>query len=540
MNSAKVDVENFIKETNKAKDIAFMARIGKNEELRYVIHNKDHFISVINDLDKILNNLSPNASLLDIGTSPITFILKKRYPKLNLTSIDITNNLATRAKNAGIEFKLIDLNLINKLPKNKKYDVIIFLEVLEHLKPQNHKGVIRWVSNILKDGGICLLQTPNKYSLKSLVLKIIGEGVWNKVSEMPDVPKEFTHLKEYSLSELAGLVNMFKQLRVLQASHRMYFDTLDSTIVYRKSSPIITLMLKVSFIITLLIPPSRRGMQVILTKKSDSTSVYQPRTSAYRRWDDRTYPYHYESVFTLLELSIVKSGVQEIIKIAKTYFDQPINKLRVLDIGSGRGEYTRELSKKFGEVVGIEPYRDVYNFCLQYTSKKYKKISFINKSIEDFQSRQKFDLIIMLTVFEHMSNPKKSFDNIFGLLKKGGIIYLTAPNKYWIYEQHYGLPFLSWLPLPIANEYLKLIRGIQSYKDSSYSRSFNGMKKFFNQYKCKYEFLLPVGPENPFIGCGKTEFSYHLIRKYGIKLIRLHPFFWNFSKGFIMVVKKNN
>lgn len=537
MNSPSIDVDSFFKAIKKSKENSFMTRVNKEEEVKYVLHNRDRFIAALTDLDKILSTLPEDATLLDIGTSPITFIIKKRYPKLNITTTDITYNLAERARKAAINFFITDLNLTNKLPRKQKYDVIIFLEVLEHLKPQSHRPVLDWICEIMSKNGVCLLQTPNNKSLKSYLTSSLGRKRMDKVTDHPEFSNEFAHLKEYSLEELKSTLEKNQSIKISRAYYSMYFDTIGSTSAYRFPSALTKFILIILTTITWFIPSLRRGIQVILIKNEVSVSNLGTNSSAYQKLDDRTFPYHYEKKFTLLENRIISSGIQEIIKIANNYLNQRLNGLKVLDLGSGRGEYTREMAKFFGKVVGIEPYKDVYKFCLQHTNKKYKNLYFLNTRIEDFKSKEKFDLIVMLTVFEHMSNPKKAFDKIFKLLKKGGVIYLTTPNKYWIFEQHYGLPFLSWLPVPIANTYLKLFRGLESYEDSSYAQGFPGMKNFFNQFGYRYEFVIPKKASIPFIGCGKKDIPYSFIRKLGIKLITINPFFWNFSKGFILVIK---
>lgn len=255
---------------------------------------------------------------------------------------------------------------------------------------------------------------------------------------------------------------------------------------------------------------------------------------------NRKFPYYFEEEITALSPNVVKSGVEEILKVTQNYIKKPLNSLSVLDGGSGRGEYALEMSKYFKKVVGVEPFKDANDFAIKITSKKTENVTFYNSSLENFNSREKFDLIVMLTVFEHLSNPKKSLKQVFSLLKKDGIIYLTAPNKYWLFEQHYGLPFLSWLPLPIANIYLKIFRGVPSYEDSSYSLGYGDMRKFFDKYKVKYDFILPFNEDSAFIGCGQKNSIYPFIRALGIKLIKSHPFFWNFSKGFIMVISHKN
>ena len=235
--------------------------------------------------------------------------------------------------------------------------------------------------------------------------------------------------------------------------------------------------------------------------------------------------------------AVVIGAVREIVEVAKKYIRKPLKSISVLDVGSRHGEHSTEMAKFFGKVTGIEPIEDVYKGAIRQNIKKNLKL--FNSKIEDFKSERKYDLITHLTVFEHMSTPQKGFDRIFSLLNKNGVIYLTAPNKYWLFEQHYGLPFLSWLPLPIANKYLELMKGVKSYKDCSYSRGYDGMKKFFDQYDCHYEFILPFDENSAYIGCGRSQLGFTLVKRLGLKLIRLNPFFWNFSKGFIMIIRKN-
>ncbi|TAL51360.1 MAG: methyltransferase domain-containing protein, partial [Chitinophagaceae bacterium] len=179
-----------------------------------------------------------------------------------------------------------------------------------------------------------------------------------------------------------------------------------------------------------------------------------------------------------------------------------------------------------------------YEVSIKKMLRGKKNLSFIHSKIEDYKTTQKFDLIVHLTVFEHMNNPKAGFDRIFALLEPDGVIFLTAPNKYWIFEQHYGLPFLGWLPLPLANLYLKLAKGVESYEDCSYSRGYGGMKSFFDRYDCEYEFIIPKDTSGAYVGCGNSQPLFSFIKWLGIRLIKMNPFFWNFSKGFIMIIRK--
>lgn len=257
--------------------------------------------------------------------------------------------------------------------------------------------------------------------------------------------------------------------------------------------------------------------------------------SVQSRWDRP--PDYYKQRVWLQDLKVIQSGVREVIKTVEAYLKKNPKTLNVLDVGSGEGEFAIEMAKKFKKVIGVEPFKEAYEYAKRHILRNMTNVSFVNSKIENYNTKEKFDLVLAITIFEHLADQKKAFDKIFSLLKKGGIIYITAPNKYWFWEEHYALPFLSWLPLPIANRYLKLFTGVSSYEDSSYARSYRGMRSFFDKYSCTYDFIIPFDTNSEFLGCGKKGW-YSLMKNVGIFLIRKHPFFWNFSKGFIIVVKK--
>lgn len=235
---------------------------------------------------------------------------------------------------------------------------------------------------------------------------------------------------------------------------------------------------------------------------------------------------------------IVNSVVDEILKIARLELKKPLKQLVVLDVGCGSGAYSFALERYVKRVVGVEPYKPMYDRAVRNKRRFRSNVSFLNKPIESCLLDEKFDLVISLTTIEHMPNAEESFKKIFSLMRNGGIIYLTAPNKLWPIESHYKLPFLSWLPLPLANFYVKMIGVAESYEDCSYSKTYFGMKRFFSKFPCEYRFILPRNEHSAYLGCGSRSFSYSLIKKLGFFLIKKSPFFWMFSKGFIILIRK--
>lgn len=236
---------------------------------------------------------------------------------------------------------------------------------------------------------------------------------------------------------------------------------------------------------------------------------------------------------------ILNGIIKDILQLIHKRLPKKTKDLIVLDVGSGYGRYSVAFAKKVRKVIGVEPVKDFYEKSLKLKREnKIKNMSFYNDFIENFETKERFDLAINLTTLEHMPNADASFKKIFSLLKDNGVIYITAPNRLWPFEEHYKLFFLSYFPLSVANFYVRLFRKGQSFTDSSYSKTYWGMKKFLSQFPCVYEFIIPE-PSAPYLGLGSQQNKMYLfLKNLGINLIKRGPFMWTFSKGFIVVLQK--
>lgn len=129
----------------------------------------------------------------------------------------------------------------------------------------------------------------------------------------------------------------------------------------------------------------------------------------------------------------------------------------ILDIGVGFGVYTNYLLKMSPNYIGIDVNRDSLN---KTRNTHDQKIDCIQMSAENIGFEENsFDNIVMIEVLEHLPDPKKSFKEINRILKPGGRIIFTAPNKLFPMETHgmrigsrnisshgFGIPFLPYLP----------------------------------------------------------------------------------------------
>ena len=72
-------------------------------------------------------------------------------------------------------------------------------------------------------------------------------------------------------------------------------------------------------------------------------------------------------------------------------------------------------------------------------------------------------------------------NEIFRVLKSGGICYFGATNRFCIVEPHYHLPFLSWFPKPIAHLYLLLLKRKVPYYENL--KSYFSLKNLVSQFQ---------------------------------------------------------
>jgi len=171
-------------------------------------------------LEFILNNFDKSIrkkDVLDIGCGGglISELLAKK--NANVTGIDenIYNIKQARdhVKMSSIKIDYKNQSLDTFYKKNKKkYDLILCLEVLEHVN--DVKKTLDKISELMKPGGTLILSTINR-NLKSLLFaKIFGEYVLNWIPVgthqfekflKPEEIVEFLKLKKIEIKNIKGM-----------------------------------------------------------------------------------------------------------------------------------------------------------------------------------------------------------------------------------------------------------------------------------------------------------------------------------------------
>ena len=142
----------------------------------------------------------------------------------------------------------------------------------------------------------------------------------------------------------------------------------------------------------------------------------------------------------------------------------------ILEIGSGPGGILKYFEhKKNSKVLGI----DLDQRYLDYGIKN--GLELINSDVETFQSKNKYDLIIVCHVLEHLKNPGDLLKNLKSFLNEEGSIYIEVPSLESLKNGLYGGNFEAFRHLAHVSHFTeKSMRDliyISGYKITNFNNS---------------------------------------------------------------------
>lgn len=134
----------------------------------------------------------------------------------------------------------------------------------------------------------------------------------------------------------------------------------------------------------------------------------------------------------------------------------------LLDIGAGNGATLFKLADKFKHCVGIDvtpAHKLAFDNYKQQNGILNVDLKIVD--ISSFRFEKQFDRIISFEVIEHLES-EDMLKFYYDTLATGGLMAITVPNKWWIFETHGAklpilpwnrVPFFSWLPRPIHERF---------------------------------------------------------------------------------------
>lgn len=247
---------------------------------------------------------------------------------------------------------------------------------------------------------------------------------------------------------------------------------------------------------------------------------------------NRGYQHDFSSkAASMFDISMRERKAHTMVAVLADYFDKPLSELKALDVGSSTGIIDHYLSGFFGSVAGI----DIDSGAVQHANQTYIKDNLKFQSADALNlpfPDSAFDVVICSQVYEHVPDAGKMMDEIYRVLKLGGVCYFAATSRFKLMEEHYHLPLLSVIPKWLAHPYLRMAGKGKFYYEQHLS--YWGLRALTGKFHLTdYTLKTVVDP----VKYG----TYYMIRPGGLKArigaVLLEYFLW-MSPGYIWLLQK--
>ena len=154
-------------------------------------------------------------------------------------------------------------------------------------------------------------------------------------------------------------------------------------------------------------------------------------------------------LFNPARIKFIKKKLIEHFKIDPNN-QKPLEKLKILDIGSGGGLLCEPLNRLGAEITGIDASKNNVEVAKLHAKEMNLNIQYIHSSPENMNLKNEFDVILNMEVVEHVADVEMFMEKCSKLIKKNGIMFVATINKnlksylFAIIGAEY---ILRWLPI---------------------------------------------------------------------------------------------
>ena len=123
--------------------------------------------------------------------------------------------------------------------------------------------------------------------------------------------------------------------------------------------------------------------------------------------------------------------------------------LRILDIGCGAGLLCEPFTRLGAQVIGIDPSATNIAAAKLHATKSNLLIDYRCTTVEEMDSRERFDVVLAMEVIEHVADVGAFLDRCAALMKPSGMMVVSTLNRNW---KSFALAIvgaeyvLRWLP----------------------------------------------------------------------------------------------
>ncbi|WXG39934.1 MAG: methyltransferase domain-containing protein [Candidatus Freyarchaeum deiterrae] len=140
-----------------------------------------------------------------------------------------------------------------------------------------------------------------------------------------------------------------------------------------------------------------------------------------------------------------------------------VSKLKILDLGCGAGGVCVSFANRNNMVIGLDLDKKLINLTKVNVSDSEDHFPPKGGVSETLASGtdlpfedETFDLVLCNDVIEHLDKQEELIREIYRVLKEGGYLYLTTPNRRYPVESHTGIFGITLLPKPLADIFIRM------------------------------------------------------------------------------------
>ena len=143
-------------------------------------------------------------------------------------------------------------------------------------------------------------------------------------------------------------------------------------------------------------------------------AIFDQEASEYDTWYQSNLGKFVDQVETELAFSLFK----------------PEGEMKILDVGCGTGNFSIKLAEMGCKVIGIDKSEKMLEEAKRKAEIKGLNIEFLNMDVYDIElSDESFDGVFSMAAFEFIKRPKKAYDEMYRVLKKGGYLLIGTINR---------------------------------------------------------------------------------------------------------------
>jgi 2-polyprenyl-6-hydroxyphenyl methylase/3-demethylubiquinone-9 3-methyltransferase len=139
-------------------------------------------------------------------------------------------------------------------------------------------------------------------------------------------------------------------------------------------------------------------------------------------WWDENGSFKALHSFNLIRIKYLKNRLL-------TFSNNSLKNLKILDVGCGGGIFCEPLARLGANITGIDTNQRAINVARDHAKAHQLNINYQKIDIEDFTSKDKFDIITCMEVLEHVEDIGQIISKSKLLLKKNGLFIGSTINK---------------------------------------------------------------------------------------------------------------